>query len=96
VQILQALGLVWADAWAALLTKRPWWLGSRPVRYAVGQPMGAYSSWAMLALTHHVIMQVAAFRAGWRHMFPYYVVLGDDIVIRDSRVAGEYRDLMVT
>lgn len=23
------------------------------VRYAVGQPMGAYSSWAMLALTHH-------------------------------------------
>lgn len=96
VQILQALGLVWADAWAALLTKRPWWLGSRPVKYAVGQPMGAYSSWAMLALTHHVIVQVAAFRAGWRHMFPYYAVLGDDIVIRDSRVAGEYQNLMAT
>jgi hypothetical protein len=27
------------------------------VNYAVGQPMGAYSSWAMLALTHHLILQ---------------------------------------
>jgi hypothetical protein len=29
-------------------------------------------------------------------MFPYYAVLGDDIVIRDTRVAGEYQDLMAT
>ena len=28
----------------------------RSVRYAVGQPMGALSSWAMLALTHHFIV----------------------------------------
>jgi hypothetical protein len=34
------------------------------VRYAVGQPMGAYSSWAMLALTHHVIVNLAAILAG--------------------------------
>lgn len=27
------------------------------VRYSVGQPMGALSSWAMLALTHHFIVQ---------------------------------------
>lgn len=30
---------------------------SPTVRYAVGQPMGALSSWAMLALTHHFIVQ---------------------------------------
>lgn len=30
------------------------------VRYSTGQPMGALSSWAMLALTHHVIVQWAA------------------------------------
>jgi hypothetical protein len=58
--------------------------------------MGAYSSWAMLALTHHVIVQVASYRAGWRHFFPYYTVLGDDIVIFDQQVAKEYQNLMAT
>jgi hypothetical protein len=32
---------------------------STPYRYAVGQPMGALSSWAMLAVTHHLIVQLA-------------------------------------
>lgn len=36
------------------------------IRYAVGQPMGALSSWAMLALTHHFIVQYAAYRTGIR------------------------------
>jgi hypothetical protein len=35
------------------------------VRYEVGQPMGALSSWAMLALTHHFIVQFAARRCGY-------------------------------
>jgi hypothetical protein len=26
------------------------------VKYSVGQPMGALSSWAMLALTHHLLV----------------------------------------
>lgn len=34
------------------------------VRYSVGQPMGALSSWAMLAMVHHAIVQFSAFRAG--------------------------------
>lgn len=94
VQILSALGLSWAVTWAQLLTEREWWLGSKPIKYAVGQPMGAYSSWAMLAMTHHVIVQVSAYRVGWRHSFPYYCVLGDDIVIFDHLVAKEYQNLM--
>lgn len=36
----------------------------RSVFYAVGQPMGALSSWAMLALTHHLIVAWAARRVG--------------------------------
>jgi hypothetical protein len=67
------------------------------VRYAVGQPMGAYSSWAMLALTHHAIVQFAAFRtkrfSGW---FDLYAVLGDDIVIGDRYVAAQYVEIMDT
>jgi len=93
-QILSALGLSWAGSWRALLTERPWYLGRKPVMYAVGQPMGAYSSWAMLALTHHVIVQVAALRVGWSSVFPYYCVLGDDVVIADAVVAEAYRSLM--
>jgi hypothetical protein len=30
------------------------------VRYSVGQPMGALSSWAMLAITHHAMMQFSS------------------------------------
>jgi hypothetical protein len=64
------------------------------VRYAVGQPMGAYSSWAMLAMVHHMIVQFAAWRAGHRGWFSLYAVLGDDIVIGDHLVADHYVRLM--
>jgi hypothetical protein len=93
-QILSALGLSWAGSWKSILTDRLWYLGPTPIKYAVGQPMGAYSSWAMLALTHHVIIQVAASRVGWIRVFPYYCVLGDDVVIADRLVAESYKSLM--
>lgn len=64
------------------------------VKYAVGQPMGALSSWAMLAMTHHAIVQFAAYRMGWRSWFTDYAVLGDDIVIANSNVAAEYVKIM--
>jgi hypothetical protein len=64
------------------------------VRYAVGQPMGAYSSWAMLAFVHHAIVQFAAWKAGHREWFSLYAVLGDDIVIGDHNVADQYVRLM--
>jgi len=58
------------DAWQRLLVDRDYALpfslqkiGFRVpnvIRYAVGQPMGALSSWAMLALTHHFVVQFAA------------------------------------
>jgi len=67
---------------------------AKTVHYSVGQPMGALSSWAMLALTHHFIVQLAAFRAGHRAWFRLYVVLGDDIVIFDKDVANHYCVIM--
>jgi hypothetical protein len=61
------------------------------VMYAVGQPMGALSSWAMLALTHHIMVALAARRAGFLvGSFRDYAVLGDDIVIANGLVAREY------
>lgn len=55
--------------------------------------MGAYSSWAMLALTHHVIVRIAAHKVGINN-FSDYCVLGDDIVIRNDAVADAYYNLM--
>jgi hypothetical protein len=56
--------------------------------------MGAYSSWAVMALTHHVIVQIAAFRSGASGFFRHYALLGDDIVIADHDVAMKYLDVM--
>lgn len=65
------------------------------VKYAVGQPMGALSSWGMLALTHHFLVAHAARRAGYAiGTFSSYAILGDDIVIAEGRVARQYLQLM--
>jgi len=71
VQVLSLLiGRKGAEAWRDLLVGREYRAVSKQynintrLKYAVGQPMGALSSFAMLGLTHHVILQIAARRAG--------------------------------
>jgi hypothetical protein len=56
--------------------------------------MGALSSWAMLALSHHVLVQIAAQRVGVNGWFDHYALLGDDIIIADESVARAYHQLM--
>jgi hypothetical protein len=80
-----------AQAWKDLLVGRPYRHGRKLLYYAVGQPIGAYSSWAILAFSHHCIVQFAAFLAGHREWFRLYAVLGDDVVIADDKVAQQYR-----
>jgi hypothetical protein len=89
--------------WKSLLVDRDYILDSKDpkfisgngsYRYAVGQPMGCLSSWPMLAITHHLIVQVAARRSGIIKWFENYAVLGDDIVIGDKVVASAYLVLM--
>jgi len=82
--------------WANLLVSR-WYhvpeYGSNmatKVRYAVGQPMGALSSWAMLAVTHHFLVQHCSFLLGRRGWEENYEILGDDLVIFDIELAEEY------
>jgi len=61
------LGYKLAENWKTLLVGREYIVPKNRygidlpfVKYAVGQPMGALSSWAMLALTHHIIVQYCA------------------------------------
>lgn len=55
--------------------------------------MGAYSSFAMLALTHHVIVNIAARRCGVSPRGLLYAVLGDDGFMAHSGVASEYKGI---
>nr|QIR30276.1 RNA-dependent RNA polymerase [Plasmopara viticola lesion associated mitovirus 53] len=91
VQILNCLQFD-GNAWMKNITI-PWTYRSRTIFYSVGQPMGAYSSWGMLALTHHILVMISAHRAkiiGFRD----YCILGDDVVIANDAVAQEYLKLM--
>lgn len=75
------------SAWTSPLTARLWMdmirfpldSPSGIIRYTVGQPMGAYSSWAMLALVHHTIVQAVSDGVN-----NDYAVLGDDVVVSSS------------
>lgn len=53
--------------------------------------MGGYSSWTVFALSHHIIVRIAALRAGlnpWT--YENYMLLGDDLVIGNDQVAHHY------
>jgi hypothetical protein len=92
--LVHLLGWVPGYSWWMLLTFRPWGWKKGYIKYSVGQPMGAYSSWAMLAIAHHVLVQIAARRVGWTSWFPWYAVLGDDLLIADRDVALAYQALI--
>jgi len=84
-----------AKAWSAVLIQEGYKTpkGDK-VFYNTGQPMGAYSSWAAFALTHHIVVQKAAMETN-KFPFDKYYLLGDDIVICDHDVAMAYKRLMV-
>jgi hypothetical protein len=89
-----------ASAWASLLVDRKYGFNALgyekyhgQYKYTVGQPMGALSSWAMLALTHHFLVQAAAWHSGLISvgtLYTNYAVLGDDLVIGDKKVKDSY------
>jgi len=99
-------GKEFANSWKTLLVDRPYKLTilthkkepkSYFVKYGCGQPMGAYSSWNSLALTHHLVVQFCAYKAGvvpFGTWFTDYAVCGDDIVIANAAVAKEYLRVM--
>jgi hypothetical protein len=93
-------GKDFAESWSTLLVGRHYSFYdkdenvSRSIRYAVGQPMGAKSSWTMLALTHHMVMQYCSWRLGYIGWCVLYEIVGDDIVIFSRDLAKEYLHVM--
>jgi len=96
--VLEALfGKEVAESWKILLVDRLYGVKSesgRSIKWAVGQPLGAYSSWALFSLTHHLVVQFCAVSSGVippNGQFLDYQILGDDIVIWNEQVALKYR-----
>jgi len=90
-------GVSRAQLWARILTERDFMLPDKSgtVRYGTGQPMGALSSWASMAIVHHSLVQFAHWRATRsRKWFQNYLVLGDDIDISQSvSVSDGYKEV---
>ncbi|KAF9915469.1 hypothetical protein FBU30_001947, partial [Linnemannia zychae] len=90
--ILEALGLPgipWMD-----ILDRIYFYQDKPYKYAVGQPMGAYSSFAMLDLTNHVLMHCAANSIKLEVDAGQYAILGDDVAINGQALASPYIKLL--
>lgn len=84
-----------SGAWANVLTQRRFKSPDGYVKWGCGQPLGLMSSWAVFALTHHAIIEYCAYLEGLRP-FRSYAVLGDDVVIWESKVAKRYQKVMNT
>lgn len=92
------IGRYWQDILVGrsyVILKNSYGLPEGNISYRVGQPMGALSSWAMLNMIHHMMVQYCAWQAfGYQHSwYKDYLVLGDDIVIFDKKISQRYLDL---
>jgi hypothetical protein len=91
--VKQIAGSEFANDWYNLMINRDFATPENGMtRYTTGQPMGFYSSWAMLALWHHMILRTC------RHVLnlkvskdiPQFLIIGDDVAILGKDVADMY------
>jgi hypothetical protein len=55
--------------------------------------MGTYSSWIAFTLTHHLVVHYCAHLCGVNN-FNQYIILGDDIVIKNNKIAEKYIEII--
>jgi len=82
-----------ANAWKSILIERGFSHKEKSFTYRVGQPMGAYSSWGAFTLSHHLVVSWCGHICGYPN-FKDYIILGDDIVINNDKVANKYIKIM--
>lgn len=81
-----------AKSWMNIMTGLDFDSEIGRINYKVGQPMGAYSSWPMMALTHHAIVMYANSLCP-RQDTDYYI-LGDDLVIIGDELFDRYQGVI--
>lgn len=93
IDVLRSLDVEIGKLWGEILMEFPFYHRGKVIKYSVGQPMGFYSSWAMLALGHHAMILYCAYKVGI-NTFNDYAVIGDDVAIWNKQVAEQYVKLM--
>jgi len=84
-----------ARCWEGIVGNRTFHSKKGEVKWRVGQPLGALSSWAACTLLHHHLIWMASYRFFGDHRpFKGYQMLGDDIVIWHRGVGEVYADLL--
>jgi len=79
-----------AQSWQSILNSRYFTTPEGlQLKYSTGQPMGTYSSWSVFTLTHHLVVYYCAQLCDLKN-FDQYMILGDDIVIKNDKVAQAY------
>jgi len=73
---------------------QPFMVDNQEISYTVGNPMGAYSSWASFTLAHHYIFYYISVKLKIPFKNLKYVLLGDDVLIGDSEVVNQYLEIM--
>jgi hypothetical protein len=81
-EVWDSLDLFWTIA------RAKWEDGSWYQEWKVGQPLGSLPSFAMLAITHNLLVESLALSQGLGHS--PYVILGDDIVILNRKLRSRY------
>jgi hypothetical protein len=83
-----------AQSWQSILNSREFTTPEGfQLKYSTGQPMGTYSSWSVFTLTHHLVVYYCATINGYKN-FDQYIILGDDIVIKNDKVAKTYKKVI--
>jgi hypothetical protein len=94
VDSLKSLNSRVGELWNKILNSINFYYKGQTYKYEVGQPMGLYSSWAVFALTHHIVIQYCAFVEREKFPFNKYAVLGDDVAIWSPSVAKRYSKVL--
>jgi len=94
--VKKLVGGVYAKHWKIICSDREFQLPNSSenfIRYERGQPMGLLSSWAMLATWNHVMCRTSMKYSGIEYdpNNPSYVVIGDDVVLKDERLFPIYK-----
>nr|UUW21442.1 MAG: RNA-dependent RNA polymerase [Sanya mito-like virus 1]UUW21443.1 MAG: RNA-dependent RNA polymerase [Sanya mito-like virus 1] len=100
LRVLRALGVTSEELklleMVARSPYRKMWGDRQPIRWDVGQPLGAGPSFMAFALGHAAVAITAELQSGipLGEVGTTFRILGDDIVICDGGVHSAYRDLL--
>lgn len=84
----------YVNAWEDVMVGYDFHTKDSIVKYTVGNPMGAYSSWSSFTLAHHYIFFFISKELNIPFKQLKYCLLGDDVLIGSADIANRYMDIM--